>query len=245
MPQLPRRPLIAIDPVDAPELLPEGTADVGGIERLPTADEKTRPCSSHSSSAASRSHPRSSNCCQRASTQRVGRASVSRDFRVLVSPLLRTDRQTAMCGGCGGSRSGRPFRKTWSQVRARSSSVRAPVRSATTMYAYIEVPSAPLSKASAWAKVSVPAGSASEQAHREPGGPIPGRPGQRRRGRGTADGCGTSHRMCRPLRPDRAVQGRWSRQHQRLGLVIRSDGPGTPPTVSLGADAERVCCPFS
>ena len=31
-----------------------------------------------------------------------------------------------MCGGCGGSRSCRPLRKTWPQVRARSSSVRAP-----------------------------------------------------------------------------------------------------------------------
>ena len=52
-------------------------------------------------------------------------SSVRRDFRVLVSPLDRTERHSAIVAGDA-------FRSTWSQVSARSSSVRAPVSSDTT-----------------------------------------------------------------------------------------------------------------
>jgi hypothetical protein len=57
-------------------------------------------------------------CSDRTSTQRAGSASVRRERRVLVSPLVRTDRQTAIDGGTGGVRSGRPSRSTSSQSSA-------------------------------------------------------------------------------------------------------------------------------
>ena len=53
-----------------------------------------------------------------------------RDRWVLVSPWVRTDRQTAMCGGTGGLAAGSPSRSTWVQCRARASSVRIPVEQA-------------------------------------------------------------------------------------------------------------------
>ena len=69
------------------------------------------------------------NSRSRARTQRAGRASVRRDWGVLVSPPSRTDRQTSIDGGRGGS--AWLARSTWSQVSARNSSVLAPVSSDT------------------------------------------------------------------------------------------------------------------
>jgi hypothetical protein len=71
-----------------------------------------------------------SSCCtwwsRSTSTQRCGSFSVRRDFLVLVSPPARTERQTMMNGGSVS-------RSTKDQVSARSSSVRAPVSSDSTM----------------------------------------------------------------------------------------------------------------
>src|SRR5699024_11028087 len=90
----------------------------------------------------------------RARTARSGIARERRDFLVLVSPPARTERQTLMLGGTGGEALRFPRRSTWSHVRARSSSVLAPVSSATTTYARMEESSAAASTASACASVS-------------------------------------------------------------------------------------------
>ena len=51
----------------------------------------------------------------------------------LLSPPTRTERRTEMAGGTGGVMSGCPTRSTSAQRRARTSSVRAPVSSDSTM----------------------------------------------------------------------------------------------------------------
>ena len=63
-----------------------------------------------------------------------GRARVRRDFRALVSPLRRTERHTAMCGGCGGSIGAASEENVVpGEGPALSSSVRAPVSSVSTI----------------------------------------------------------------------------------------------------------------
>ncbi len=47
---------------------------------------------------------------------RLGNANVRRDLFVLVSPLARTARHTAMCGGLGESACGSPIKRHLRQV---------------------------------------------------------------------------------------------------------------------------------
>lgn len=109
---------------------------------VPTRDTKTRSVDAGGSLNRLR-------CVRMASTHRCGMASRRRDFLVVVSPLSRTERNTDMDGGTGGLASGLPIKSTSAHVSARSSSVRAPIRSESTMYAYKTAPTAAASTASA------------------------------------------------------------------------------------------------
>src|SRR5690348_15963806 len=94
---------------------------------VPTLLVNTRPESCHSSPAASRASAWRLRCSRSAVTALCGKASVRRDFSVLVSPCRRTERHTATCGGTGGRVSGLPSRSKWSRRSALASSVRMPV----------------------------------------------------------------------------------------------------------------------
>jgi len=79
---------------------------------VPTLVVNTRPVSCHSGPAARRDDACHLRCSRSAATALCGKASVRRDFSVLVSPCNRTDRHTAMLGGTGVRASGSPSRST-------------------------------------------------------------------------------------------------------------------------------------
>jgi hypothetical protein len=68
---------------------------------VPTLVVNTKPVSCHSDPAARRDDACHLRCSRSAATAFCGKASVRRDFSVLVSPCNRTDRHTAMLGGTG------------------------------------------------------------------------------------------------------------------------------------------------
>src|SRR5580658_859084 len=77
---------------------------------------KTSPVSCQPFPAASRSSAWLPAQARSAWTAAAGRPRVRRDRSVLVSPWVRTDRQTAMCGGTGGLAAGSPSRLTWASA---------------------------------------------------------------------------------------------------------------------------------
>ena len=85
---------------------------------------------------------------------RPGNASVRLERRVLVSPVARTDRHTSMYAGTGDIAAARPSRCTCFQRNARSSSVRAPVNSETTIYGCNRSPAVLINTSSACCAVS-------------------------------------------------------------------------------------------
>jgi hypothetical protein len=111
VPQFAGRPLAGIHAWRAGDSPAEIAADVRWAERCSVPGVKTRPVSRQRGPAADRSRSWRCFSSRRASVHRIGKASVRLDLRVLVSPLRRTDRQTAMWGGIGGAASGSPSRR--------------------------------------------------------------------------------------------------------------------------------------
>jgi hypothetical protein len=118
--------------------LPDAVQVSDESSSVPTLEAKTRSLSCQFAPAALRATSWRSRWSLRASMQRLGMDGVRRDLRDLVSPPSRTERQTMMDGGV-------PSRSTCDQVSARSSSVRTPSSSDSTVYACSAVPSDALS----------------------------------------------------------------------------------------------------
>jgi hypothetical protein len=134
VPEVSRRPVLRIQ-ISPRQDRPERSSDIRSIE---TAADQAGKHEVAVLPGATRTLPLSTlgnPVALSASTQRFGNASVLRDFLVLVSPPAPTDRQTRTDGGRGGTVDGSPSRSTRSQVRALSSSVRAPTRMDNTTYA--------------------------------------------------------------------------------------------------------------
>jgi hypothetical protein len=118
-----------------------------GSSGVPVVVENTRSNSSSWRPLSALCFSTRQRCFVRASTQRAGNSSVRRDLLVFVSLCARTDLQRLMVGGL-------PSRLTRDQVNAPSSSVRAPVSSETTTYAFmVGLSAAALSSLSACSRV--------------------------------------------------------------------------------------------
>lgn len=152
--ELPGRPLVGVDPLGILERLAESPPHVGGIEQLAHRRREDEPLllpvvasgepvpalvigllpeNLHAPCRQSERSARLPGLHVRAPADRTPQRDMRKPRRVGVWLALQ---------------------EHGSQVSARSSSVRAPVSSVTTMYACIEVPLAASRTASAWAQVS-------------------------------------------------------------------------------------------